>query len=114
MPEGCLEIPWPPRSLSPNARKQHRYATRDRKAYKEACWALTKEAGFRARHLHITFHPPDGKRRDLDNMLAAIKYGLDGVALAMGVDDREFNPITIGRGDPFRPHGKVVIKALPL
>jgi crossover junction endodeoxyribonuclease RusA len=40
--------------------------------------------------LNIIFHPPDRRHRDLDNMLASIKSGLDGVADAWGVNDREF------------------------
>jgi len=37
--------------------------------------------------LAITFHPPTAARRDLDNMLAAIKAGLDGIAMATCGDD---------------------------
>ena len=104
-----LTLPWPPKALSANSRKQHRYSTKERKAYKQACWALGKAANFQATHLDITFHPPDARRRDLDNMLASIKYGLDGLALAMGVDDSVFT-FTIRKGDPVRPDGAVVIR----
>lgn len=104
-----LILPWPPKALSANSRKQHRYTTSERKAYKNDCWIATKEAKFRATHLDITFHPPCGRRRDLDNMLSSIKYGLDGVACAMGVDDSVFT-FTIRKGEPFRPHGQIVIR----
>ena len=104
-----VTLPWPPKALSTNSRKAHRHSTAERKKYKQDCWVLTKEAKFRAFHLDITFHPPDGRRRDLDNMLAAIKYGLDGVAAAMGIDDSFFE-FTIRRGDVMRPHGAVVIR----
>src|SRR3546814_6926311 len=40
--------------------------------------------------LRIEFYPPDKRRRDLDNMLASFKYGIDAVAEAMGVDDSLF------------------------
>lgn len=109
MEDQKLCLPWPPKELWANSRKQHRYTTDRRKGYKNACWALAKEAKFKANHLHITFHPPDARRRDLDNMLSAIKYGLDGVALAMGCDDSEW-AITIVRGTPERPNGCVVIR----
>lgn len=102
-------LPWPPKELMPNRKKQHRYTRDIRKKYKEACWALAREARFRAEHLDITFHPPCGRRRDLDNLLAAMKAGLDGLALAMGVDDSEFT-FTIRKGDPKRPDGCVVVK----
>lgn len=38
----------------------------------------------------IEFCPPDRRRRDDDNMLAAFKAGRDGVADALGVDDNKF------------------------
>lgn len=38
----------------------------------------------------LVFYPPDKRKRDWDNMLAACKSGLDGLADAMGVDDRNW------------------------
>lgn len=38
----------------------------------------------------IDFYPPDRRRRDEDNAIAAMKHGLDGVANAIGVDDSRF------------------------
>lgn len=105
-----LELPWPPKELSANSRKQHRYTADERKTFKESWWALTKEAKFRATNLDITFHPPTGHRRDLDNMLTSIKFGLDGMALAMGVDDSTFTEITIRKGEIVKPHGLVVVR----
>lgn len=37
--------------------------------------------------VHLTFCPPNKIRRDMDNMIAAMKAGLDGIAQAIGVDD---------------------------
>jgi len=34
-----------------------------------------------------TFCPPDKRARDLDNVLAAMKAGNDGLVDAMGIDD---------------------------
>jgi crossover junction endodeoxyribonuclease RusA len=39
----------------------------------------------------------DKRHRDADNCLAAAKAGLDGMADALGVNDRHFQPITIFR-----------------
>lgn len=107
-----MEFPWPPRALSPNSRKRHIHATSERKGYKDAWWALTKKA-----HpwpisevLEITFCPPDGRKRDTDNMLASIKSGLDGMALALGVNDSQFTEIRLIRGAPQRPAGAVFVK----
>lgn len=38
---------------------------------------------------------PDKRRRDSDGMLSASKHALDGVALALGVDDSRFRPILV-------------------
>lgn len=109
--ENTVSLPWPPKALSANSRKQHRYSTAERKQYKSDCWALTKaeQIDRSLTHLDITFHPPDKRRRDLDNMLSSIKYGLDGVAAALGVDDYTFS-FSIRRGEPLRPSGEVIIK----
>ena len=86
---------WPPRELSPNARVHWSKKAGAAKAYKTACWAITKEAKATAPAegpipLRIEFVPPDRRPRDLDNMLASIKHGLDGLALALGVNDKRF------------------------
>jgi crossover junction endodeoxyribonuclease RusA len=90
-----VTLPWPPSVLSPNARVHWTKKSKAAKSYKTACWALTKEARLVAPangpiDLDIEFVPPDRRHRDLDNMLASIKHGLDGVALALGVNDRRF------------------------
>lgn len=108
-----LELPWPHKSLSPNSRKDRRAVAGVRRAYKNACWALAKQAKFHASHLDITFHPPDGRRRDLDNMLASLKSGLDGVALAMGCDDSEWS-LTIKKGAPRKPGCVVILAGSPI
>lgn len=59
-------------------------------------------------HLTIIFYPPDNRRRDLDNCHAAIKSGLDGMASALGVDDRVFRPITLDFGEKIEG-GKVSV-----
>lgn len=47
----------------------------------------------------IIFHPPSARGFDLDNALASIKSGLDGIAESWGVNDKMFRPITIDFGD---------------
>jgi crossover junction endodeoxyribonuclease RusA len=48
--------------------------------------------------LNITFVQSDKRHRDLDNLLAASKPAIDGIAKALNVDDSIFEPITIKRG----------------
>jgi crossover junction endodeoxyribonuclease RusA len=94
-----LTLPWPPKELSPNARVHRLAKAKFAKEYRYACWVLAKEAKLVAPegqvHLKITFFPPTRQPRDLDNCLASIKSGLDGVADALGINDRDFRPITI-------------------
>lgn len=106
-----IEIPWFPKELKANSRLQHRFAKKARSYYKSTCWEIAKDnkpAHKKKYSLSITFHPPCGRRRDLDNCLASIKYGLDGIANAWGVDDSCFQPITIDWGEK-KKDGLVVI-----
>ena len=109
-------LPWPPKELSPNARKDRRQISGIRSNYRIACRALAKAglgsfSHLKCAHLRITFHPPDAQKRDLDNMLASIKSGLDGVSDAIGVDDGAWG-LTILKGDPVRPSGAVVVEVV--
>jgi crossover junction endodeoxyribonuclease RusA len=90
-----LTLPWPPRELSPNSRTHWRKAAPIKAKYRDACYMLTKLA--RASidwdgdvHMWIDFYAPDRRHRDDDNMIAAFKAGRDGIAEALGVNDRRF------------------------
>ena len=98
-----VELPWPPRSLSPNARK-HWSQKNDtfQEAKRVAYYACRKaiadiEALDRPKPqdgvVNVTLHcvPPDARRRDEDNLLASCKSYLDGIAAALGVDDSRFH-----------------------
>jgi len=91
----CIKLPWPPRELSPNSRAHWSKKARCARDYKFACFALAKQARLSAPpsdtiDVFLEFSPPDRRRRDHDNMIALAKYALDGVAAAVGVDDRRF------------------------
>ena len=49
-------------------------------------------------HLKITFAPPNRRARDLDNLLASLKSGLDGLCDVLGVDDSKWS-IEISKAD---------------
>lgn len=91
-------LPWPHKDLSPNATLHWAKKSKKKKEYRTTCWALTLEAKLEAPQgddrfgVEITFYPPDRRHRDADNMVAAIKSGLDGVADALKVNDRRFLP----------------------
>lgn len=112
-----LELPWPPRELSPNARIHYLAKSRVTKAYREQSYWLTRARngemfpcsvlGETPISLAFTFHPPDRRRRDLDTMLSSVKAGIDGIADALGVNDVRFE-YALKRADPVKG-GRVVI-----
>lgn len=90
------ELPWPPRILSPNGRGHHMAVYKAKKAAKRAGGNAVLAAG-RPRFAQgaplsvtITFHPPTRAVPDEDNAIASLKAYLDGIAAALGVDDRMF------------------------
>ena len=89
-----IELPWPSPALSPNARGHWSKRAKAAKAYRNACYLLTKASGVKAPTgrvaLSIEFVPPDRRRRDDDNCLACFKAGRDGIADALGIDDSNF------------------------
>ncbi|MCZ4331083.1 hypothetical protein [Castellaniella denitrificans] len=114
-----IVLPWPDSRLMPN-RKNGRH------------WAGTQAAKARARMdgamsakqavgrntvclpeqipVKITFAAPDRIRRDLDNLHAAMKASLDGIAKALGVDDSRFVPVTLDRVLDAKKEGFVMIE----
>jgi len=89
-----IDLPWPPKELSPNARTHWAKRSKVAKGYRAACHLLAKKAGLVApvgrALLLLEFVPPDRRRRDDDNMLASFKAGRDGLADALGIDDNRF------------------------
>lgn len=98
-----IVLPFPPSELFPNkANGKHWSSTRAIKdKYRDDSFYLTKQAGTPEIPetynipIRLLFVQPDRRGRDMDNMLAASKHALDGVAKALGVDDRRFKPMTL-------------------
>lgn len=114
MPNSVV-LPWPPKELSPNARIHFRTKAAAVKSYRESAYWLTTATKMAAPAdggiaLRFDFYPPDKRRRDLDNMLAAIKAGVDGIADAMGVDDQRFG-FWLSREAPVKG-GKIVVSVM--
>ena len=91
-----VTFPWPPKELSPNYRGHWAPVYKRRKEYKEDCWILCKQAKLTKPEgdrilVAMKFFPPNNQRRDQDNMVASMKYALDGLAAAIGVDDSLFD-----------------------
>jgi crossover junction endodeoxyribonuclease RusA len=88
-------LPWPPKELSPNSRQHHMALARVKKRFRSAC-ALTalSQGAHRLQaeklEVNLVFFPPDKRGRDVDNCVASLKAGLDGLADVLGVDDRRW------------------------
>lgn len=88
-------LDWMPKALSPNARGHWAKKAKAAKAYRYDCFILATQQKLRVDWdgpitVCLTFHPPDKRKRDLDNLIAACKSLLDGVADALGVNDSRF------------------------
>lgn len=108
-------LPWPPKELSPNARVHYRVKAAAVRTYQDgAYWLAVNDRRLfdplGEIKLRCEFYPPDRRARDLDNMFASIKAGMDGIARSFGINDQRF-AFEIFRRDPVKG-GKVVVTVL--
>jgi crossover junction endodeoxyribonuclease RusA len=91
-----IALAWPAQPLWPNRRAHWAQVQRRRNAQKLEAWALAMaekrvDLGEGRIAVTLTFHKTDRGRFDLDGALSACKGALDGLALALGVDDSRFD-----------------------
>lgn len=109
-----LKLPFPSPKLSPNARLHWSKVSREKKRMR-ALWAWDAVSQGARRltaeqlHVSIQFCPPTRQARDLDNLLASIKAGLDGLADTLGVDDSRWT-LELKPLGPVAPGGCVLIE----
>ncbi len=108
MPIFDLTLPWPPSELSPNQRQHWAKLAKAKSCYRETCRLTAMSQGARridAQRLHIglEFVPPNRRRFDLDNLLARMKAGLDGIADVLGVDDSRWLITLVRSEEPVAP-----------
>lgn len=109
-----VTLPWPPSALRPNASSPGAWRRKQAaaKAYRAQCLPLCRTAlhrpDYSTVHVHMDFAPPDRRRRDLDNMLASFKHGLDAVSEAIGIDDSDFS-LSLRKVEPVK-HGAVHVE----
>jgi crossover junction endodeoxyribonuclease RusA len=111
-----IELPWPPKELSPNYSGTLRSKMRAQKYYRNLCHALTLEQVGRWRPaaevilpISLSFYQPDRRNYDDDNLESRFKRGRDGVALALKVDDHRFRVTRIIH-DEIIKGGKIVLE----
>jgi crossover junction endodeoxyribonuclease RusA len=97
-------VPWPDGALSPNARHHWRIVADAKRAARAQWHALALQAGGHLLHkvlsaavaegkkigVHLDFYPPDKRHHDDANLMYRCKAGIDGLADALGIDDRHF------------------------
>lgn len=93
-----IELPWPPKELSPNKRLHWAKRNPIKVVYRDACHVRAYNAKLSVPAdgpipITIDFYPPDRRHRDADNMIIAFKAGQDGIANGLGVNDRRFQPV---------------------
>lgn len=109
-----IQLPWPSRSLSPNARAHWRRVAEIKKLAKRDAFYATRSIRREAIEADrltakVTFSPPDRRSRDLDNMIASMKAAFDGIAQAVGVDDSKWHLRIAPVADPVKG-GKVLVE----
>ena len=106
-----LDLPWPPADLNPNRARGLHWATRREATalYRRDCFVAAKDMINRARRIKapvptpvptpvsatVTFWMPNRRRRDLDNLLAAMKPAWDGLVDAGLLADDNADQLSI-------------------
>lgn len=110
-----VELPWPSADLSQNRRGHWAKFEKARKQAKKDGYNAALAAGARRYKangsigLTLTFQPPDNRHRDDDGLIGRLKYYRDGIAQAIGVDDRIMHIERIAFMDAAKP-GRVFVE----
>ncbi len=109
---GVMVFSWPDSKLSPNNRKDLRALTAARHAAKAEAFYIVRDSKISISspsvELTLTFHPPDRRRRDLDNLYSTFKAYQDGIFQTLGVDDSIIERVILQRGNII-PGGQVFV-----
>lgn len=113
-----LWLPWPPTECRPNFMRANHWSkySKKRTLYGNICWGLALEGGWHMPqwpggdiHLVYEFWAPKGCRWDDDAKESAFKTGQDGLARAMGVDDKHLR-VTYRHETSKTKQGSVVVR----
>ncbi|HKY80627.1 MAG TPA: hypothetical protein VJM09_04060 [Sphingobium sp.] len=114
-----IELPFPAKILWPNGRghsmRKHS-AAKKHKGWARAAALAERAHAPAGEHLRLiaTFYPkPAGPCPDKDNSSASLKAYQDGIAWALGVDDRHFGEPEIHFAERVKG-GKVVIEVVAI
>ena len=116
--EHLIRLSWPSSSLSSNSRDHWAVVRKAKKAYRYEGKIASIESGLHnANHTHAIlkffFYPPDLRHRDAHNVPGMMKSAIDGIADAMGCDDKNFKCRFPDQFEEPVKNGKVLIKLTP-
>lgn len=102
-----IRIAWPVATLSPNSRANRFAVMTAKKKARESAFYSTKASKLDASNwvgdISVTYimHPRTARTWDDDNFIAAMKSARDGIAQALGVNDKRFRtmPVQLGARD---------------
>lgn len=117
MPGILVELGWPDPALWPNGSRGHHMKVHrmTKAAREEANWATRYVKPLQWTHgggmidLHIIAHPKTSNTVDAQNLIAGLKAHFDGIADALGVNDKLFNAPTVEFVEP-RHGGRVFVR----
>lgn len=108
MPSVSFILPLPDKALWPNGRAHWGAKSRAVKSHRTWAYVATLGAGAPKADpegrvsLAVTVHPKTRHPIDRDNCVASLKAYCDGIADALGVDDRLFDTPTITFAEPVK------------
>lgn len=108
-----VKLPWPPNQLNPNHSVHWAQLGRvTKKAHREGFILMRSELNkqdaidpkdIKKVRIAYMFAPPDHRDRDDDNLIRCMKPYRDGIAEALGVDDKIFRTCESDFAKPCRP-----------
>lgn len=111
-----ITLPWPDEDIRSNSRANRVVKTRKVKSARNYAWAVAMEAPRIQKMPDATIfveYYPKAYREDIHNVPFGLKAYIDGIADAMGCDDKRFTvdypSVWAGRSNP----GKVVFRVVP-
>lgn len=111
-----ITLPWPAPALRSNARGHWAKKARATKDARNHAWAVAMAAPRIERipdaTIFIEYYPPS-RRGDIHNVPASLKAYIDGIADAMGCDDKDFTVDYPTQWAGVSKPGRVVFRIVP-
>jgi len=110
-----IKLPWPDKALSSNARVHWAVKARAVKKARQDAAIMAKDAGVGCWPTATIFieYWPSSRRYDVHNVGSSLKAYIDGVADAMGCDDKQFKVDYPNQFAGTKKGGEIVFRVYP-